>query len=210
MGLGLFTQARPLIDGAVAKRRRLPGIDPLDLSDSLSHQGDLMALQADYEAGEKAYREAIRIESARPTIGEARKTCEFALRLGHVARQGRDAMGRRGEFARDLGAAEGAVWRYPPRGRAHAEGSGPGRRRRRRSQRRDSADAAGGGHAARAARQRAASGSGRSAQRHGPAAIRKGRFERGREVLPGIAGDEPAAARRQASRKSPTGSKMLP
>jgi tetratricopeptide (TPR) repeat protein len=66
MGLGLFAQARPLIDGAVAKRRRLPGIDPLDLSDSLSHQGDLMALQAEYAAGEKAYREAIRIESARP------------------------------------------------------------------------------------------------------------------------------------------------
>ena len=66
MGLGLYAQARPLIDGAVAKRRRLQGIDPLDLSDSLSHQGDLMALQADYAAGEKAYREAIRIESAHP------------------------------------------------------------------------------------------------------------------------------------------------
>jgi tetratricopeptide (TPR) repeat protein len=66
MGLGLYAQARPLIDGAVAKRRHLPGIDPLDLSDSLSHQGDLMALQANYDAGEKAYREAIRIESGRP------------------------------------------------------------------------------------------------------------------------------------------------
>ena len=66
MGLGLYAQARPLIDEAVAKRRHLQGIDPLDLSDSLSHQGDLMALQADYAAGEKAYREAIHIESARP------------------------------------------------------------------------------------------------------------------------------------------------
>jgi tetratricopeptide (TPR) repeat protein len=64
MGLGLYAQARPLIDGAVAKRRQLSGLDPLDLSDSLSHQGELMALQADYDAGEKAYREAIRIESA--------------------------------------------------------------------------------------------------------------------------------------------------
>jgi tetratricopeptide (TPR) repeat protein len=64
MGLGLYAQARPLIDGAVAKRRQLPGLDPLDLSDSLSHQGELMALQANYDAGEKAYREAIRIESA--------------------------------------------------------------------------------------------------------------------------------------------------
>ena len=66
MGLGLFNQARPLIDRAVATRRRLPIVDPLDLSDSLSHQGDLPALQAEYGAGEKAYREAIRLESARP------------------------------------------------------------------------------------------------------------------------------------------------
>jgi tetratricopeptide (TPR) repeat protein len=70
MGLGLYAQARPLIDGAVTKRRQLPGLDPLDLSDSLSHQGELMALQADYDAGEKAYREAIRIESVRPKDGQ--------------------------------------------------------------------------------------------------------------------------------------------
>lgn len=66
MGLGLFNQARPLIDRAVATRRRVQGVDPLDLSDSLSHQGDLLSLQAEYAAGEKAYREAIRIESMRP------------------------------------------------------------------------------------------------------------------------------------------------
>jgi len=66
MGLGLYAQARPLLDRAVATRRRLPGLDPLDLSDSLSHQGELLALQAEFEAGEKAYREAIRIASARP------------------------------------------------------------------------------------------------------------------------------------------------
>ncbi len=66
MGLGLYSEARPLLDRAVTTRRRLPGIDPLELSDSLSHQGDLLALQAEYDAGEKAYLEAIRIESARP------------------------------------------------------------------------------------------------------------------------------------------------
>ena len=66
MGLGLFDQARPLIDRAVATRRRAPSVDPLDLSDSLSHQGDLLGLQAQYDAGEKAYREAIRIETMRP------------------------------------------------------------------------------------------------------------------------------------------------
>ena len=66
MGLGLFNQARPLIDRAVATRRDLQGADPLDLSDSLSHQGDLLGLQAEYDAGEKAYREAIRIDLMRP------------------------------------------------------------------------------------------------------------------------------------------------
>jgi tetratricopeptide (TPR) repeat protein len=66
MGLGLYTQSRPLLDRAVATRRRLPGIDPLELSDSLSHQGDLLTLQAEFDAGEKAYREAIRIASSRP------------------------------------------------------------------------------------------------------------------------------------------------
>ena len=72
MGLGLFNQARPLIDRAVATRRSLQGIDPLDLSDSLSHQGDLLRQQAEYDVGEKAFREAIRIESLRPDDRESK------------------------------------------------------------------------------------------------------------------------------------------
>jgi tetratricopeptide (TPR) repeat protein len=93
MGLGLYTQARPLIDGAVSKRRRLHGIDPLDLSDSLSHQGELMALQADYDAGEKAYREAIRIESALPKDRQSQEKLATSLYgLGTLlAKQGRSA-----------------------------------------------------------------------------------------------------------------------
>jgi tetratricopeptide (TPR) repeat protein len=66
MGLGLYNLARPLLDRAVATRRSLHNLDPLELSYSLSHQGDLLVLQAEYDAGEKAYREAIRIESMRP------------------------------------------------------------------------------------------------------------------------------------------------
>ncbi len=66
MGLGLYTRARPLLDQAVATRRQLPDVDPLELTDSLNHRGDLLALQAEFDAGEKAYREAIRIASARP------------------------------------------------------------------------------------------------------------------------------------------------
>ena len=66
MGLGLFNQARPLLDRALQTRRGLHGIEPLDLSDSLRHQGDVLALQAEFDAGEKAYREAIRLTSGRP------------------------------------------------------------------------------------------------------------------------------------------------
>ena len=93
MGLGLYAQARPLIDGAVVKRRRLQGIDPLDLSDSLSHQGDLMALQANYDVGEKAYREAIVIESARPNDRQSQEKLANSLYgLGTLlAKQGRYA-----------------------------------------------------------------------------------------------------------------------
>jgi tetratricopeptide (TPR) repeat protein len=93
MGLGLYTQARPLLDGAVAKRRTLKGIDPLDLSDSLSHQGDLMALQANYDLGEKAYREAIQIESA--TLNDPQSQAKLANSLYGLgtllAREGRSA-----------------------------------------------------------------------------------------------------------------------
>ncbi len=93
MGLGLYAQARPLIDGAVVKRRGLQGIDPLDLSDSLTHQGDLMALQANYDAGEKAYREAIRIETGRPNDRQSQEKLANSLYgLGTLlARQGRYA-----------------------------------------------------------------------------------------------------------------------
>lgn len=93
MGLGLFAQARPLLDQSVATRRRLDGVDPLDLSDSLSHQGDVMTLQADYDAGEKAYREAIRIESARPNARQNQQKLASSLYgLGTLlAKQGRYA-----------------------------------------------------------------------------------------------------------------------
>jgi tetratricopeptide (TPR) repeat protein len=79
MGLGLYPQARPLLDQAVATRRRLPGADPLELSDSLSHQGAVLRRQAEYDAGEKAYREAIRIDATRPADRQARVELATAL-----------------------------------------------------------------------------------------------------------------------------------
>jgi tetratricopeptide (TPR) repeat protein len=65
-GLGLYDQARPLLDRAVATRRTHQELDPGDLADSLTHQGDLLFRLASYEAGEKVYRDAIRIESSHP------------------------------------------------------------------------------------------------------------------------------------------------
>jgi tetratricopeptide (TPR) repeat protein len=97
MGLGLFNEARPLLDRAVATRRRLPGVEPLELSSSLRHQADLMTLQAEFDAGEKAYREAIRIESAQP--GDRRSQIELANSLYGLgtllAQAGRNADGEK-------------------------------------------------------------------------------------------------------------------
>jgi tetratricopeptide (TPR) repeat protein len=66
MGLGLYDQARPLIERAVRTRRGLNLDDPLLLSDSLGHLGDLLTRQAQYDAAEKSYREAIQVETSRP------------------------------------------------------------------------------------------------------------------------------------------------
>jgi tetratricopeptide (TPR) repeat protein len=66
MGLGLYGQARRSLDGAVATRRLNDAADPQALAVSLEHEGDLLTLQADYGAAEKAYRDAIAILSARP------------------------------------------------------------------------------------------------------------------------------------------------
>jgi tetratricopeptide (TPR) repeat protein len=72
VGLGLYSQARPLLDRAVATRRAGAGMDPLALSDSLSHLGDVLYLQAQFDSAEKVYREAIRIDSAKPQDPAAR------------------------------------------------------------------------------------------------------------------------------------------
>ena len=71
MGLGLYAQARPLLDRAVTTRRNLGGVDPVILSDSLSHQGELLFRLADYPAGEKAYRDAIIFAASRPKDRES-------------------------------------------------------------------------------------------------------------------------------------------
>jgi tetratricopeptide (TPR) repeat protein len=78
-GLGLYGQARPLLEQAVATHRSISGDDPLELSDSLDHLGDLLTRQAEFAVAEKAYREAIRAESAAPN--EPASQAELATTL---------------------------------------------------------------------------------------------------------------------------------
>lgn len=93
MGLGLYDQARPLLDRAVTTRRSQLPEDPLLLSESLSHLGDLLTRQAQLDAAEKVYQEAIRVESARPRDTESQVQMATSL-YGYgvlLARQGRYA-----------------------------------------------------------------------------------------------------------------------
>ena len=66
MGLGLYPEARPLLDRAVSTRHRLKDTAPEDLSESLNHLAELQTIQAEYAAAEKAYREAASRQAAHP------------------------------------------------------------------------------------------------------------------------------------------------
>ncbi len=66
MGLGLYAQAQPLLESAVARRQRLIPAEPGQLALSLSHVGDLQTLRAQYPDAEKAYRQAIALERLLP------------------------------------------------------------------------------------------------------------------------------------------------
>jgi tetratricopeptide (TPR) repeat protein len=93
MGLGLYSQARPLLDRAVATRRNLIGDEPRLLSDSLSHLGDVLTRQAQFDAAEKVYREAISVDASRPKDRASQVQLANALYGFGVllARQGRYA-----------------------------------------------------------------------------------------------------------------------
>ncbi len=130
-----------------------PSVDPLDLSDSLSHQGDLLALQAEYDAGEKAYREAIRIERrGRRTIRARWNSRTRSM----VSARCSPKQGRLPEADKNLREAltlqQTLYGDFASGDRTHAQGSRPHGSRRRRSQRRDPAHAARRRHAAATAR----------------------------------------------------------
>lgn len=66
MGLGLYKQARPLLERAVGTRRRLLDSDPVANSDSLNHLGDVLTLQAEFTIAERTFRESIAKLRAQP------------------------------------------------------------------------------------------------------------------------------------------------
>ena len=66
MGLGLYGEAKPLLETAVATHQALRPPDPVGLGTSLSSLGDLLTLRAEYPAADRAYRRAIDLQSAQP------------------------------------------------------------------------------------------------------------------------------------------------
>ena len=66
MGLGLYDEAKPLLESAVATRRALAPAQPARVAESLSHTGDLLTYRADYPSADTAYRQAIAMQYALP------------------------------------------------------------------------------------------------------------------------------------------------
>lgn len=66
MGLGLYGQAKPLLESAVAKRQALFPAEPGDLGLSLSRVGDLLTFRAEYPEAEAEYRRAIALQRSLP------------------------------------------------------------------------------------------------------------------------------------------------
>lgn len=75
MGLGLYGEAWPLLNRAVATRRRFYQTEPEALAESLNHLADLRSLQAQDADAEAAYREA----SALLTVHPKERRSQIAL-----------------------------------------------------------------------------------------------------------------------------------
>jgi serine/threonine-protein kinase len=66
MGLGLYREARPLLDRALTTRERLPAVEPAAIADTLIHRGELLMWQGDYPPSEADYRRVIALETVQP------------------------------------------------------------------------------------------------------------------------------------------------
>ncbi len=93
MGLGLYVQAKPLLETSASKRRNLGPAETPALAVSLSHVGDLLTQRAEYPGAEAAYREAIALQKALPPdqrddAGLARSLFGLGQELGAQGRSG--------------------------------------------------------------------------------------------------------------------------
>jgi tetratricopeptide (TPR) repeat protein len=87
MGLGLYRQARPLLDSAVSTRRATSDAQSLALSVAQEHRADLLTLQADYDGAEKAYREALALQSTHDDPQARAEVAKTLYGLGIVLEQ---------------------------------------------------------------------------------------------------------------------------
>lgn len=102
MGLGLYNQARPLLDGALATRQQLAGTDPTVLTDSFLHRGRLLMSQADYKGAEHDYRQVLQLLATQPDNRRTREAhAKAQCGLGEVL----GWEGRYSEARATLGAA---------------------------------------------------------------------------------------------------------
>ena len=105
MGLGLYRQARPLLDRALNTRERLSAAEPVAIADTLNHRGELLMWQGEYPASEADYRKAIAIETREPVPSlaqEALARAEYGLGI---------VLGYRGNYAEGAKRLESALAR---------------------------------------------------------------------------------------------------
>jgi tetratricopeptide (TPR) repeat protein len=99
MGLGLYAQAKPLLETAADKRRALGPAETPALAVSLSHVGDLLRQRAEYAEAERSYRQAIALQRALPA--DRRDDAALARSLFGLGYE-LDNQGNAGEAERDL------------------------------------------------------------------------------------------------------------
>jgi tetratricopeptide (TPR) repeat protein len=97
MSLGLYQQARPLLESALARRRAAVDEHPAAVPETLNHLGDLLSLQAEYQEAERNYRAAVELQrqvtapdthsgvQSRATVARSQSGLGYALlRLGRL------------------------------------------------------------------------------------------------------------------------------
>ena len=112
MGLGLYSQARPLLERAAGTRQRLADTEPEELSESLNHLADLQTVQADYVTAEKAYRESASLQGLRiPKTVATRRFWRIASTASAWFQPAGPLQGRRKQLSRCAQRAAPTLWR---------------------------------------------------------------------------------------------------